>query len=83
MKPIAVDADPRTVLPVWGRSDTAQVPESAQALIDELTITGDPATVGKGLDRWYDAGADMPVVVLPPNASREDLDRTLVALRPQ
>jgi alkanesulfonate monooxygenase SsuD/methylene tetrahydromethanopterin reductase-like flavin-dependent oxidoreductase (luciferase family) len=64
-------------------SDTAQVPASAQALIDELTITGDPETAAKGLDRWYAAGADMPVVVLPPNASREDLDRTLVALRPQ
>lgn len=64
-------------------SDTAQVPASAQTLIDELTITGDPETVAKDLDRWYAAGADMPVVVLPPNASREDLDRTLVALRPQ
>ncbi|WP_068273610.1 LLM class flavin-dependent oxidoreductase [Aldersonia kunmingensis] len=64
-------------------SDTAQVPESAQALIDELTITGDPETAAMRLDRWYAAGADMPVVVLPPNASREDLDRTLVALRPQ
>jgi alkanesulfonate monooxygenase SsuD/methylene tetrahydromethanopterin reductase-like flavin-dependent oxidoreductase (luciferase family) len=64
-------------------SDTAQVPASAQSLIDDLTITGHPETAAKMLDRWYAAGAEMPVVVLTPNRSRDELDQTLVALRPQ
>ncbi|GAB90028.1 LLM class flavin-dependent oxidoreductase [Gordonia rhizosphera] len=63
-------------------SDTPQVPASAQTLIDELTLTGDAATATQSLDRWYAAGADMPVVVLPPGRGRDELDQTLVALRP-
>jgi len=59
-----------------------RVPAAARILLDELTVWGDAADAREGLDRWYAAGADMPVVVLPPGASREELDAMLVALSP-
>jgi hypothetical protein len=34
------------------------------------------------LDRWYDVGADMPVIVLPPGRELDDLDHILAALKP-
>jgi hypothetical protein len=42
----------------------------------------DDAAARQGLDRWYEAGADMPVVTLPPNRSVEELDPILDALAP-
>ncbi|WP_433286097.1 LLM class flavin-dependent oxidoreductase [Pseudonocardia sp. CA-142604] len=62
--------------------DAAGMPEFAEVLIDELTVSGNAETARAGLDRWYAAGAEMPVVVLPPNRSVEELDHALEALRP-
>jgi alkanesulfonate monooxygenase SsuD/methylene tetrahydromethanopterin reductase-like flavin-dependent oxidoreductase (luciferase family) len=67
---------------VLAAGGSGEVPSSAQVLIDELTLCGDAAHVRAGLDRWYDAGADMPGIVLMPNAPVEDLERTLEAFRP-
>jgi alkanesulfonate monooxygenase SsuD/methylene tetrahydromethanopterin reductase-like flavin-dependent oxidoreductase (luciferase family) len=61
---------------------TAQVPESAQVLLDELTLWGDDAEARAGLDRWYAAGADMPILVLPPDRNPAELEHVLEALRP-
>jgi hypothetical protein len=62
--------------------DTAGMPEFAEVLIDELTVSGSAEIARAGVDRWYAAGAEMPVVVLPPNRSVEELDHALEALRP-
>jgi hypothetical protein len=62
--------------------DTAGLPEFAEVLIDELTLPGNAETARPGVDRWYAAGAEMPVVVLPANRSVEELDHALEALRP-
>jgi alkanesulfonate monooxygenase SsuD/methylene tetrahydromethanopterin reductase-like flavin-dependent oxidoreductase (luciferase family) len=61
---------------------TTEVPGSAEILLDELTLWGDATAGRQGLDRWYDAGADMPVLALPPNRSQDELDYVLEALRP-
>jgi alkanesulfonate monooxygenase SsuD/methylene tetrahydromethanopterin reductase-like flavin-dependent oxidoreductase (luciferase family) len=61
---------------------TTEVPASAEVLLDELTIWGDLPAARAGLDRWYAAGADMPVLTLPPNRSLDELDEVLEALRP-
>jgi hypothetical protein len=61
---------------------TTEVPAAAQVLLDELILWGDAAGARAGLDRWYDAGVDMPGIVLTPNAPVEDLERTLEAFRP-
>ena len=74
----AVDA----VLEANQSQGSAKVPAAAQVLIDELTIWGDAATARAGLDRWYAAGAQMPVVVLPPNRGLDELEHMLDVLRP-
>jgi alkanesulfonate monooxygenase SsuD/methylene tetrahydromethanopterin reductase-like flavin-dependent oxidoreductase (luciferase family) len=61
---------------------STEVPDSAQVLIDELTVSGDAEAARAALDRWYAAGAEMPTIVLPPNRSQDELEQTLDALRP-
>ena len=61
---------------------TADVPASAQVLLDELTLCGDAASARAGLDRWYAAGAHMPVLALPPNRTIDELYHVLESLRP-
>ncbi len=51
-------------------------------LLDELTLWGDAAAARQGLEHWYAAGADMPVVTLPPTQSFDELDHILDALAP-
>jgi alkanesulfonate monooxygenase SsuD/methylene tetrahydromethanopterin reductase-like flavin-dependent oxidoreductase (luciferase family) len=58
---------------------TAQIPE---VLLDEVTLWGDAATARHGLKRLYAAGADMPILTLPPNRGVEQLDHILDALAP-
>jgi alkanesulfonate monooxygenase SsuD/methylene tetrahydromethanopterin reductase-like flavin-dependent oxidoreductase (luciferase family) len=60
---------------------TFDVPGTARVLLDELTLWGDAEQAAQGLDRWYEAGAQMPTVVLPPGRSVEELDHMLEALR--
>lgn len=61
---------------------TTVVPPTADVLLDELTLHGDAAAARSALDRWYAAGADEPVLVLPPNRPLAELDGVLEALRP-
>ena len=44
---------------------THNVPDAAQVLIDELTLCGDPEHANAALESWYQAGAEMPALVLP------------------
>ena len=74
----AVDA----VLEANQSQGSAKVPAAAQVLINELTIWADAATAHAGLDRWYAAGTQMPVVVLPPNRGLDELEHMLDVLRP-
>jgi alkanesulfonate monooxygenase SsuD/methylene tetrahydromethanopterin reductase-like flavin-dependent oxidoreductase (luciferase family) len=55
---------------------------TSEILLDELTLWGDAAAVREGVERYYAAGADMPIVTLPPNRSLEELDQILEALAP-
>ena len=58
---------------------TGHAPE---ILLDELTLWGDAAAAREGLERCCAAGADMPIVTLPPYRSVEELDHILDALAP-
>jgi alkanesulfonate monooxygenase SsuD/methylene tetrahydromethanopterin reductase-like flavin-dependent oxidoreductase (luciferase family) len=58
---------------------TGHTPE---ILLDELTLWGDASAAREGLERYYAAGADMPIVTLPPNRSVEEIDQMLDALAP-
>jgi alkanesulfonate monooxygenase SsuD/methylene tetrahydromethanopterin reductase-like flavin-dependent oxidoreductase (luciferase family) len=70
----AVDA----VLAANGRGAPPTVPAAAHVLVDELLLTQP-----EDLDRWRAAGADVPVLVLPPGRPVQELGQTLEALRPR
>ena len=63
--------------------ETNVVPPSAEALLKQLTIFGTPADVGKQLQPWYEAGASLPVLLLQPNLSNEQIDFILEAFAAQ
>ncbi|MBW8766898.1 MAG: LLM class flavin-dependent oxidoreductase, partial [Geodermatophilales bacterium] len=46
------------------------------------TVWGDVGAGRIALDAWYGAGAEMPVLVLPPGRNLDELDLVLDALRP-
>ena len=62
---------------------TAEVPQSAEVLLDELTVWGDDTSARLCLDRWFAAGAQLPVLTLPPNRPLDELDHMLESLRPR
>jgi alkanesulfonate monooxygenase SsuD/methylene tetrahydromethanopterin reductase-like flavin-dependent oxidoreductase (luciferase family) len=74
----AVDA----VLAANPTQGTNHVPAGAQVLIDDLTISGDADTARTALDRWRYAGAETPVLALPPNRSLAELDHILESFSP-
>lgn len=59
-----------------------EVPAEAEVLLDDLTVRGDAATARATLDRWYAAGAQSPVLALPPGRPVAELDHVLESLRP-
>jgi alkanesulfonate monooxygenase SsuD/methylene tetrahydromethanopterin reductase-like flavin-dependent oxidoreductase (luciferase family) len=65
-----------------GAADAFELPPAAQVLIDELVISGNESTARADLERWYQAGADLTTIVLPPNRSLEELEHILDVLRP-
>jgi alkanesulfonate monooxygenase SsuD/methylene tetrahydromethanopterin reductase-like flavin-dependent oxidoreductase (luciferase family) len=69
---LATGPDPRT----------SDLPESAQILIDELTLCGDADNARAALASWYDAGAEMPALTLPPGRTVAELDSMLEVMRP-
>jgi len=61
---------------------THDVPPSAQVLHDDLIVWGDAASGRALLERWYAAGAELPVLVLPPNRPVSELNHILESLQP-
>ena len=61
---------------------TGAVPPDADALLEELIVFGTPAEARVRLARWHAAGAEMPVLLLRPQMTKDELDFTLEALRP-
>jgi alkanesulfonate monooxygenase SsuD/methylene tetrahydromethanopterin reductase-like flavin-dependent oxidoreductase (luciferase family) len=61
---------------------TGAVPPDADALLEELIVFGTPAEARARLAGWHAAGAEMPLLLLPPNRRPEELEFMLNALRP-
>ncbi|MGD9526754.1 LLM class flavin-dependent oxidoreductase [Pseudonocardia sp.] len=59
------------------------VPASAEVLLDELVVWGEPDAARARLDRWRAAGAEQLALVLPPQRPVEELDAMLEAMRPE
>ena len=56
--------------------------QPVQVLIDELTLCGTPERARGALEAWYDAGAQMPALTLPPGRDLAELDYMLEVMRP-
>ena len=61
---------------------TGAVPPDADELLEELIVFGTPSEARRRLARWHEAGAALPVLLLGPNLSADELEFTLNALRP-
>ena len=59
------------------------VPPDAEELLEELTVFGTPVEARRRLARWHEAGAALPILLLRPNLSAEELECTLDAMRPR
>jgi alkanesulfonate monooxygenase SsuD/methylene tetrahydromethanopterin reductase-like flavin-dependent oxidoreductase (luciferase family) len=59
------------------------VPPDAEELLEELIVFGTPVEARRRLARWHEAGAALPILLLRPNLSGEELEYTLDALRPR
>ena len=60
---------------------SAVVPPEAEALLEELTVYGTPDEARARLARWQAAGAELPILLLPPNLELAQIDFALHALR--
>jgi alkanesulfonate monooxygenase SsuD/methylene tetrahydromethanopterin reductase-like flavin-dependent oxidoreductase (luciferase family) len=58
------------------------VPPDAEKLLEELIVFGTPPEARRRLAGWHDAGAELPILLLRPGLSAEELEFTLNALRP-
>ncbi|PYN98010.1 MAG: LLM class flavin-dependent oxidoreductase [Candidatus Rokuibacteriota bacterium] len=61
---------------------TGAVPEAAEHLLEELTVFGTPVQARARLQRWHAAGADLPILLLRPQQTPEQIAFTLEAFRP-
>lgn len=61
---------------------TFTVPFEADVLLEELVVFGRPDAARERLARWYELGADLPILSIPPNSSPDEIEATLVALAP-
>jgi hypothetical protein len=60
---------------------TPVVPRGAERLLEDLTIFGQADTARARLAAWYTAGATMPVLLLAPDLTHAQIDRTLRTFR--
>jgi alkanesulfonate monooxygenase SsuD/methylene tetrahydromethanopterin reductase-like flavin-dependent oxidoreductase (luciferase family) len=58
----------------------AIVPPEAEVLLEQLTVYGTPEDARQQLDKWFDAGATLPGLLLLPNMSDAEIDFTLEGL---
>ena len=58
------------------------VPPDAEELLEQLIVFGTPPEARRRLARWHAAGATMPVLLLGPQLSPDEMALTLDAFRP-
>ena len=58
------------------------VPPDAEELLEQLIVFGTPAEARRRLARWHTAGAVMPILLLQPNLTPDEIALTLDAFRP-
>lgn len=58
------------------------VPPEGETLLEELTIFGTPEQARARVGRWYAAGAALPILLLQPNLTPDEIGFALEAFRP-
>jgi len=76
------DQEVAAVLAANAPKFTGAVPPAADRLLEELTVFGTPQEARTRLARWHASGVDMPVLLLRPNLTPDDIAFTLDAFRP-
>lgn len=61
---------------------SAVVPQSADILLEQLTVFGTPERARERLAAWHAAGAELPILMLRPNLTPDQIRFELDALRP-
>ena len=79
---LGLGAEVKAVQEANPRGSAPAVPPEAEVLLDELVVYGTPDAARRRLDRWYDLGADLVVVSIPPNRPPDEVELTLKALAP-
>jgi alkanesulfonate monooxygenase SsuD/methylene tetrahydromethanopterin reductase-like flavin-dependent oxidoreductase (luciferase family) len=80
---LGFSAEVKTVQAANPNSSTSTVPREADALLDELVVFGTPDVARARLARWYELGAELPIVSIPPNLPPEEVEESLRALAPR
>src|SRR5262245_46991089 len=61
---------------------TGAVPPEAETLLEELTVFGTPAQARQRLATWHARGAEVPILLLRPDLSGDEIEFMLNAMRP-
>ena len=75
-------AEVKTIQAANPNPSTSTVPAEADVLLDELVVFGTPEAARARLARWYELGAELPIVSIPPKRPPEEIEETLRALAP-
>jgi alkanesulfonate monooxygenase SsuD/methylene tetrahydromethanopterin reductase-like flavin-dependent oxidoreductase (luciferase family) len=76
--------DARAIRSAWeGGKKSAAIEAVSDRLLDSLSVSGTPAHGKTVLTDYYKSGADVPVLVFPPKASRALVRETIIGLAPK
>ena len=78
---LGFEKEVRAVVAANTTRGSAIVPPEADVLLEELTVYGTPAEARARLARWQAAGAELPILLLPPKLEPRQIDFALEALR--
>jgi len=76
------DREVHAVLAANSPKFAGAVPPEADVLLEELIVFGTPEAARRRLARWHAAGAEMPILLLRPQMSHQEIELTLNAFRP-
>lgn len=72
------------IVEAWNKGDKSQaIKNVSQDMIDSLSICGNPDSVQSKINEYFDNGADLPIILFPPKASRELVRQTIKGLAPK
>jgi len=72
------------IVEAWGGGDKTRAVESVSAkMLEAFSITGSSESGQRKIDQYIQNGADLPIILFPPKASRELVRETILGLAPK